>query len=898
MQQIFLTEEITTSKSTPIKTATTLALCASQNNVVLYTSDYIPAKRGMLLEIGLVKYPIESFLFDSLSLTYKVTVTGGLAPFPRGFETWRVFDVDRVVNSILLDSEDVDIATVYTVADIADLATRKDTITKNIVLKGTDVNNRAFGHMFFFARNTDMRIPNRLFFNYSPIRAVDCVIYENSFPLLRGQMIITQINVDGNGGVIYNATITGNFVGFKSTLGDRKLTDLDLGDMEHDYGILAILDSWGAKTTGSDTIGNSRTYWVDQVTGTPYFKPFALGTGYVYPTIDYGEKFQNPDYNGAYTRFKVQNYRPAVYVKEYFERIFASAGYTWELRADMDLMNRFNRAIIPDAGEVLGGVQAGTAASYAANDTYNLQTGAISPVTAYNKLGYFFVNPGSAGLWHSYIPLRNAINNRVLDFDNQLYPNTDIYGTTPPANRTNVLLRVKKNFRASARVRATGTLSQPATGNPGQFFYIQLLRRARRADTANDTYSTVQDFEVLAQQGFSCPVSASVNFNVDFIVPEMDYEQSQQLVLCMAWDTFNNEFSSTLLTASVVFPKDAGALFTVEVGVGDKIKPVAPDNVLQFDFIRSIASLFNLYIFNNKDRDKHLIFQTYDDYYALADPVSRTATALDWTRKIDYSKGQVIKSNLSIPKKYLFTYKDDADFLNTQHKQKYGLAYGAFRFTDAYGFTDEKRVEVIFSPTPPVVINGLDRMIPIITKDGIDLVKKNKMKSNIRILFYSGVFYTTGGVTVGADSWDNTAPGRWTFDPVFGVDWYALASSYLFDPYNDIFHPATSKTTALVPTASLDFGNPGEFYFNVTAAYLSLPNSYTYYRAQITELTDSNLFVLEINAALNVIDAANINLRTPIYISAGEQGAAYFKVLSITYQDEKTVTSLTLQKIK
>jgi hypothetical protein len=274
---------------------------------------------------------------------------------------------------------------------------------------------------------------------------------------------------------------------------------------------------------------------------------------------------------------------------------------------------------------------------------------------------------------------------------------------------------------------------------------------------------------------------------------------------------------------------------------------------------------------------------------------------LDWSRKLDLSKGFTIESNINLPKKYLFTFKTDGDYLNSVYKDRTGRIYGDFRFNDSLGLVDQKTVELVFSATPPAIIAGLSRMVPLITSNGITLASKQRFKSNIRLLYYSGVYYDPNPTTASEDFWiSNGGPenlGAWSKDDIFAVSWYALAGNYKFDSYNDIFHPATSKTQPIAPLLDIHFGAPLIYFFTPTDNYLSVRNHYGYYITQTTELTSPNLHTLVIPARLTEADINNLNLKTPIAVNLGEFGISLYKIISVTYTNAKTLSTLTLQKI-
>lgn len=907
MQELFLTEQLTSKTIPALYTRTTPVLIQAQNNIVLYTSDYIQFNPGQVISInGGPDYPIQSVTFDSLTLTYRIQVLGGIQPMNKTTVTWSIWDCDITVNTIKLDTEDVDVTTDYKVSDIADISTRKDAITRNIVLKGTDVNNRAFGHLFFLGRRASFTFSNRLFFNYAPIRMVDCLLYDTGLPILRGQLLITAIDIGKDGDIYYQATITGSFIGFKNSLGDKKLTDLNLYDMEHTFSALSVLDSWGGNTGAADSVGNSRTYWTDLVTGNPYFKPFAFGTGYVYPMIDYGEKFAQETANTSYARFKMQNYRPALYVREYLNRIVADAGFTYTLLGSPTFIEDFNKLIVPDASEMLTSLQSATAADFTCGNVQLMFQTGTNPTQTFNWLGAFNNNlPGDAtGVWSLPIPFTGATNTLVFESDTQPYAKTSVIGT-PLANRVQMFIRAKKTVNVSARVRVTGTIySHAGSGADNQPFFVQLVKRKRPAEGYTETDITteaVTQFDVIAEQAIQVTPFTVIPINVDFDAPYTSYEQGDQVQVRLVNYRFNNAADINVTSMRLNIPARTGDLYNSEVQVGDTVVPKAPEAIGQMEFVKSLISSLNLYVYPDVNTPKHLYMQSYDDYYALTNALTVASNARDWTTKIDMSNRVNIKTNINLPKEYLFTFKTDSDYLNTTYKNQTGRVYGDFLFSDSLGLTEPKKVELIFSATPPAVIAGLSRMIPIIASGGISLAAKNRFKSNIRLLYYSGVYYDPVPAIASEDFWANNGGpnnnGAWNTDDIFAVEWYALAGNYKFDSYNDIFHPAASKTQPLVPLLDVHYAAPLIYFFTPTDNYLSVPTHYKYFIAQTTELTNPNIHTITLKVRLTEVDINNLDLRVPVFINLGEYGYAYYKIITVTYTNSQTLSTVTLQKL-
>ncbi len=144
--------------------------------------------------------------------------------------SYQIWLIDAT-GSTLLDCETLDITTIFSIADIKDIAARKDSITKQVVFKGTKTNNEAFGSMFHLNKTTDTDLGNRLFFNYNPLRTVDCAVYEDSMLLFTGNLRVLEVTVNAQSDIFYSTVITGKFIEFKSIIQDKELTDLDFSTL-------------------------------------------------------------------------------------------------------------------------------------------------------------------------------------------------------------------------------------------------------------------------------------------------------------------------------------------------------------------------------------------------------------------------------------------------------------------------------------------------------------------------------------------------------------------------------------------------------------------------------------------------------------------------------------------
>jgi hypothetical protein len=806
--------------------------------------------------------------------------------------SYNIFLVDSE-NYIELDCDGIDMSTVFSVADIKDISARADTITKEISFKGTKTNNRAFGSMFHLNKVTDSSLDNKLFFNYNPLILVDCFVYEDGMLLLKGNIRVLEVDVS-KGSILYGTVITGTFIALKGIIGDKVLynsndkwpdtnatnTGLDFSDLKHHYSQTNIKASWGATINASNT--SIEVY--DTSTSTFVQQDFQYGRGYVYPFIDYGQQFLLDDTNFGQTAnttnnditiFHVLNYRPAIYVTEYLNRIFNQqdlAGWSYEIKGDYDFKKKFNTLIIPYADEKL---------------QYKFNT---DPEHGYT---FKFETPTGTTQTQNDLTEYLLVSDLLCTLsDKSSIPTDTIVQPINLASGTSSYLLISRNITANGSLLVD--LSDIVNTDSSKFtFYIQLVSRNASTNSAltDDVWNTViaeKSFVVNGNQTYpagtiTIPIADNTEFksNTNLAVRVKIKTSVIGSIKSILSFTINDVLlnipgdTSTPFTAEVIYPTD-GTNY-------DVITPKPPENIKQIDFLKSIMQLFNLYAYTENKNPKHLIFQKYDDFYALADSINIKTNAADWTNKIDYETFKII-SNVTLPKSYLFTYKDDSDWVNDKYKAKFNEPYGTFSFTDSNGVQDESKIELVFSSTPIISVVGTNRYFPALYTG--DLINKSSTATNIRILYYNGLKPCTDFDTY-TDQYDasNTRWALGTF--IFTTSsYYPQATPYYFDATNSY------------PIETLNFGRSKEYFFPADGNYINADTAYTsYYKNQITELTNVNMFTIEAQVWLNEFDISNLDLKVPVFIDLGDFGHAYFKILKVEYNDNKTSSLCTFQKI-
>lgn len=208
-------------------------------------------------------------------------------------------------------SADISSLLTYAIDDIKDFATRQTTFSKTIVLPGTANNNALFGNIFETGHsNSYDAAQNNIGYNFNAAKSARAILFQDNLQTFKGTVRLLEIIKD-SGRIEYEVALNGELTGLNVALSKGLLTDLDFSAYNHTFHTNDILPSW-------DNPG---------------------GSGYYYPLIDYG------GYSTNKHDWEIFTLRPALYVKEYIDKMFAAANY----RYDCTLFNttRFKKLIVP-----------------------------------------------------------------------------------------------------------------------------------------------------------------------------------------------------------------------------------------------------------------------------------------------------------------------------------------------------------------------------------------------------------------------------------------------------------------------------------------------------------------------------------------------------------------------
>lgn len=552
-----------------------------------------------------------------------------------------------------------DIATdfTYSIQDIRNPDKRTTDFSKTINIPGTPKNNALFAHIFSLNVENDYNpAAANIGYNYNPNKVAKALVLVDGIQVFQGVIRILKITVNGND-IVYETNVLGRLSDILFSLGDKKLSDIDFSDMDHVLTTDHIQDVWN----------NPASY------------------RYTYPLIDYGLSTDGVNY-------PIEGFAPAIYVKEYIDRMFAQAGFTYN--CPFFNIPYFQGLIIPSTEK----------------DTFAGQQTTVKYLEGYSKQRTD--KNKRTGEWRE---VWNWWDSHPIDKYGfiTISANEDI-ATTITFTR-NIETSVQFNFHYSSSVDC----------------YINVRYNQTEVIYSTDAQRSLDEHETIE-------IAKRQWYAGDTLRLSIDRPPKGQTTYFADTSVF---MPSPTDTSS--YPIDQGATITLANFVSKAIA--------QKDLFKSIILMHNLYVFTDPDNDTNLYIVPQNQFYNTF-----AGDTVDWTYKIDYSKQiEIVPMGELTAREFLFTYKADTDYYNdTLYKKKYNEVYGQKNFVVDNDFEKETtKIELIFSPTPSVQSATNRRVIPHIYKADADGVK-SRDAFNIRILQYGGLLWSYANDSVTTAKWN------------------------------------------------------------------------------------------------------------------------------------------------
>ena len=579
------------------------------------------------------------------------------------------------MTKLYLDGQEVDLSkdtvlipVTYCVDDISDISKNSSDYTKTIKIPGTQRNNQLFNFLFDIkAVQTEIDTGNNIGGNYNFKKKTRADVWYNNQIILFGYARLVSA-VTTNGVVEYEIQIVSELSAFASTLSDKKLEDISR-DLVTQYdqvlGRHRVIDSWTEQDENPST-------------------------GVLYPMIDYGIAETVNAVN-----WELQCFRPALFLKQYIDLIFADAGYTYT--SDFLDSDYFKRMVFPFVDEAMKSV--GNVAK-------------VATCLQFTDLGLdhgAYYDTPSVG---EHYPFACVVE------DN---PETPSYSGTAFTAPLSSYYDVELNFPDMSFYFTNVNLAF-SLGNTKQRFWVVYERYApdySSGEVVASWYKTFDDLEIFktatfTHNGTEWEYTAPDTFTIAPSTQRVFLQEGEHLKVSCYLSSKNDMihqlhggYPGSSLKGTTTIKSNVANPPTLTIGKSKLFDGAlvtyadfVPKGIKQIDFIASVFKLFNLFPVADKDRPKHFNIYQRDDFY-------QTGKLIDWTDKVDYSQPITVVPIPTLDSATLnFSYKEDKDYYNALYKAECGgKIYGEYTRDTGYEFNrNTKKVleKTIFSPTIPV----------------------------------------------------------------------------------------------------------------------------------------------------------------------------------------------------
>ena len=527
------------------------------------------------------------------------------------------------------------------VTGLFDLGVLPADFTRQIDLPGSKKNNKFFEFVY------DISVEDP--YTFSTNKKVQCWLDFDGIYLSNGYLQLNKVNVYQNKFIdSYSVTIYGGLASFGRDLKTYTLTDLpNLTQFNHTSSFENISSSWNG----------------DLFSGS-----------IVYPLAEYGQRLQynlqagQAGIDDPYGAICVQDFKPAIRVKEVWDATFDLFGYTYS----SSFMNENwwdNVYMICNEGlkypyyEVTGS----TSGSYVELDleTYGqFKTGPLS--------GSYSTDVNLPSTTVTQLPWYNIQYNPTQTLSSELVWISDF--------DTRLRGEINLSFEVSASVGASGSMPQfdlvlemfisPGVWTPAIFLPLTNINNYMLDIQAyNGTQTRIQKFELLQQWNvvdygvFTCiPKDTPVRFSIQ----QVPTNANNYTITLDPDGTTKSYLSVTKLN-------QGGDGLVLDVAQN---MPFGQSGILLIDFITSIQKKFNLVIYPNKTKLNEFIVEPFTNWY-------KTGEIKDFNRYINLNeKIEAIPANNLAPQKLNFEDTLDSDYISQQFAKGAGRDYGKQYYVD------------------------------------------------------------------------------------------------------------------------------------------------------------------------------------------------------------------------
>ena len=657
------------------------------------------------------------------------------------------FQTKLIADNIILDLfQDEEIKISNNITNLFDIGSIPAAFSRTIMLPGTKKNNAFFEHVY------DISITNPYLFSTNT--KVSAYLDFDGIYLVSGYLQLNKVTVYENKFIdSYEISLYGIVSSFSRDINKLTLNDLStLQQFNHTASYNNITASWS---------GN------------------LFSGSIVYPLADYGSGYQftqgnlnlfgMDDQDGALC---VQNFKPAIRVKEVWDAVFDTTGYTYS-------SSFMNSAFLDDVYMVCNNSLKYPEFSGIDLETYGkIKIGAISGSGMTDK-----VLP--SGSW------------TTLTWYNELSDPQNFYqnGAYRVDKMTNLKGALNININVSCSVN-----NMPGTLTANGTWQIRMLETGSSTPYSTRAISSYINFfdqlQNSRQGGINTTYELASEFKLDSIPAGNYYFQIRQ----------SPNFATGSLPLVTLDPQSTTKSFLeireVKQAADGRVMdipsnmPFGTTGIKLVDFIKGIQKKFNLVIYPDKGNNNNMIVETFNNWY-------QKGQIKDFNKYLNLNKAiDVVPANNLAVNKLNFGDTLDTDYISQQFGKAANREYGKQYFVDNQNYFSQGEFEVktTFASDPLVRIagTGLSGSVSGITGP---------------ITQYSaGTWYFTsaGALSACSSPFDlvvYTANGLLTSGQVAYYDQYGITpiTGYTFFSNGNLIY-AINSTTGVISTSSARCG--------------------------------------------------------------------------------------------
>jgi len=751
--------------------------------------------------------------------------------FTAGISNVQVSSINNTVKTLdLYDDESYSIT--FQIQD--NISDKGSTFSKTIKIPGTANNNSLFNNLMNIDRyvtNDELTSDSTIFLNKKLLAG----IYSNSVEILTGFVELLNVITNPDGYIEYeiifysNMRFLADVIGEKIFTGnDNSIDDIDFSIYNHYHNFATISATWD---TGSASYINS--------------------TGIYYPVIDYANIKSGNEY-------RIENFKPCLYAKEIWDRIFEKAGFTYTsnfLNSDI-----FKNLVIPEGGDLEeyslfvdnNNFKVGIDSDYYGKNLsqnpiqwervqYNVDTGG----TLFNNNAVFNTTTNSwtitsTGAYNIFAEVKYNVRFTIGNNFRSIIAGSNVL-------KVNIALKRKRNSRIYW-VKTQSALIDASD----QWYY-----------PSNNTYlnlpsgvGTPSPYKINMEAAVDAYLGDEYWIEMSLDLTNFKTGNPLEIVSCTKnikyYESGTDEISQFYNTPTKInYYLENSFVFTNDI---------LPRKMRQIDFIKSISNRFNLMFCEDKSTTNNFLIEPYDEFYF-------TGSTIDWSSKIDLKKEmkfervpQLLNKDVSLELR-----DDDNDILLKKYKDKTTKTFGSKYIKNVYYTEAIERIEDQFSGT---FLGNLGKTNWIISKifSDIEQIEGLPIDSNYnyRLLYRNNLTLDkTNGVILdpvnithpnynAKTTWYNESAGN--VEVITHIGLYSSGIPYagfLDNPY--------------LPTLDLNYGS-AEYYLHSNGS--TTPNNigWLYWNKKISLYSDINSRLLTCYVILNYSDIAHLDFRSQIYI--------------------------------